>query len=84
MDAPYKDSLAYFETYWKSYLKVIKICKTMSECGYDIDGYGTLIDKTTFNKYGTYNKVPGFIFANGMYAYIRPWGWNDSKLQLVS
>ncbi len=80
----YEDNLKYFETYWKPYLKVIKICKTMKDCGYSSNnGYGYLTNKDAA-VYGTYNKVPGFIYGDGTYAYIRPFGWSDTKLQLLS
>lgn len=80
----YEDNLKYFETYWKPYLKIIKVCKTMRECGYNIDGYGVLADRINFKYYGLFNNVPGFIYGDGTYAYIRPYGFNDTALQLLS
>lgn len=41
----YEENLAYFEKYWKPYLKVLKVCKTMQECGYKYGGYAMLNDK---------------------------------------
>ena len=82
----YDDNLKYFETYWKPYLRIVKMCKTMAECGYDITGYAALADRNTFNRYGQVINVPGFIYGDGTYAYIRPYPLNDSRetLQLLS
>ncbi len=79
----YDDNLSYFEKYWKPYLKVIKVCKTMSECGYDITGYASLSDRNNYKYYGLFS-VPGFIYGDGTYAYIRPYGFNNTNLQLLS
>lgn len=81
----YEENLAYFEKYWKPYLKVLKVCKTMQECGYKYGGYAMLNDKQKFSYYGAYNnQIPGFIYGDGTYAYIRPYGFNNIKLQLLS
>ena len=79
----YEDNLAYFNTYWKPYLKVIKICKTMKECGYNIDGFASLTDRHNYTYYGLFNNVPGFIYGDGTYASIRPYGFNNVALQLL-
>ena len=85
----YDENLAYFNTYWAPYLKVIKICKTMAECGYNIDGYASVADRKNYVYYGQYDNVPGFIYGDGTYAYIRPYNAqstedNRYKLQLIS
>ena len=71
----YEDNLGYFNNYWKPYLKVLKICKTMAECGYNIYGYSVLNNKNFVN-YGQELNIPGFIFEDGTYAYIRPYSIN--------
>lgn len=85
----YEDNLAYFETYWKPYIKTIKVCKTMNECGYDITAYASVSDKNNYKYYGQFYNVPGFIYGDGTYAYIRPYHLNSTsdnpqKLQLLS
>ncbi len=70
-DSSYEENLKYFEDYWKPYLKVIKVCKTMSECGYNQNYFLSL--KNTHIAYIQYNNVPGFIYGDGTYAYIRPY-----------
>lgn len=85
----YEDNLAYFNKYWKPYLKLIKVCKTFRECGYKTTGYATYLDKNSFYHYGQFNNVPGFILGDGTYAYIRPYNSNSTedspqKLQLLS
>ena len=85
----YDDNLAYFEKYWKPYLKVIKVCKTMKECGYDITGYASVSDRNNYKYYGQERVFPGFIYGDGTYAYIRPYSYNPDipgyeKLQLLS
>ena len=82
----YDDNLKYFNTYWKPYLRVIKVCKTMKECGYDITGYAAL-GSTTYGYYGQFNNCPGFIYGDGTYAYIRPYSLAPDylpNLQLLS
>ena len=79
----YEDNLAYFNTYWKPYLKVIKVCKTMKECGYNITGFASLTDRHNYTYYGLFNNVPGFIYGDGTYASIRPYGFNNVALQLL-
>ena len=74
----YDDNLKYFETYWKPYLRIVKMCKTMAECGYDITGYATLANRNTFNYYGQASNVPGFIYGDGTYAYLRPYNSNST------
>lgn len=71
LNSSYEDNLSYFEKYWKPYLKIIKVCKTMSECGYKINGFH-YIDGSGI-VYGQYDNVPGFIYGDGAYAYIRPY-----------
>ena len=79
-NSSYNDNLAYFEKYWKPYLKVIKICETMKDCGYkqtflkDIKGgrHAYLIQP---------ENVPGFIYGDGTYAYIRPYSWDATLMQ---
>ena len=71
----YDDNLAYFNNYWKPYLKILKTCKTMSECGYNISGYSVL-NNDNFVYYGQDSNVPGFVFEDGSYAYIRPYSKN--------
>ena len=86
LGSSYDDNLAYFEKYWKPYLKVIKVCKTMKECGYDITGYATL-STTSYSMYGQFDNVPGFIYGDGTYAYIRPYPLHPEyvpTLQLLS
>ena len=85
----YEDNLAYFETYWKPYIKIIKVCKTMNECGYDITGYASLSNKNNYVYYGQFANVPGFIYGDGTYAYLRPYNINSTednrqRLQLLS
>ena len=83
----YDENLAYFNNYWKPYLKIIKVCKTMEECGYDIKNYATLVDKSNFSVYGQRDNLPGFIYGDGTYAYIRPFSYNTTNipnLQLLS
>lgn len=83
----YDENLEYFNNYWKPYLKVIKVCKTMKECGYDINNYATLADKSHFSVYGQPNNMPGFIYGDGTYAYIRPFSYQPiyvPNLQLLS
>lgn len=85
----YEDNLAYFETYWKPYIKTIKVCKTMNECGYDITGYASLSNKNNYVYYGQFANVPGFIYGDGTYAYLRPYNLNSTednrqRLQLLS
>ncbi len=75
----YDDNLKYFETYWKPYLRIVKMCKTMAECGYDITGYATLANRNTFNYYGQASNVPGFIYGDGTYAYLRPYSYNSTS-----
>ena len=85
----YEDNLKYFESYWQPYLNVTKICKSMSECGYNIRGYGVISNKNNKNYYGQSLNVPGFIYGGGFYAYIRPYNMTSTddkkqKLQLLS
>ena len=85
----YDENLRYFQTYWQPYLKVIKICKTMAECGYDITGYASVANRNNYTYYGQFSNVPGFIYGDGTYAYIRPYNVNSTednkqKLQLLS
>ncbi len=83
----YDDNLKYFETYWKPYLKVIKVCKNMKECGYDINGYAELNNKNSYLYYGQESNVPGFIYGDGTYAYIRPYSLAPDyvpEIQLLS
>ena len=85
----YDDNLKYFETYWKPYLKIIRMCKNMRECGYDITGYASVADKKNHVYYGQASNVPGFIYGDGTYAYLRPYNVNSTadnpqKLQLLS
>lgn len=85
----YQDNLKYFEKYWKPYLKIIKVCTTMNECGYDITGYASVANKNHHVYYGQADNVPGFIYGDGTYAYIRPYHYsstvdNPLKLQLLS
>lgn len=85
----YEDNLAYFETYWKPYIKTIKVCKTMNECGYDITGYASLSNKNNYVYYGQFANVPGFIYGDGTYAYLRPYHLNSTednrlRIQLLS
>ena len=89
LGSSYDENLKYFETYWKPYLKVIKVCKTMSECGYDITAYASVSDRNNYRYYGPGNNVPGFIYGDGTYAYIRPYSYHPDtpgfdKLQLLS
>ncbi len=85
----YDDNLKYFETYWKPYLKIVKVCSTMSDCGYNIPGYASLSDLEHYYYYGQRTNTPGFIYGDGTYAYIRPYSENSTadsprKLQLLS
>ncbi len=82
----YNENLKYFETYWKPYLKVIQICKTMSACGYKSNGYASVSDLTKYSYYGQAGNVPGFICGDGTYAYIRPYSISSqiAKYQLLS
>ncbi len=87
LGSSYDDNLKYFEQYWKPYLKVIKVCKTMKECGYSINGYATFINRNNFIYYGQASNVPGFIYGDGTYAYIRPYSYEPDyvpTLQLLS
>ena len=93
VSSSYEDNLKYFQTYWQPYLKVIKVCKTMQECGYDSNtkGYKMIAhDNDANNHYGQYSNVPGFIYGDGTYAYIRPYNAAPDaeslnlKLQLLS
>lgn len=78
LNSSYEDNLSYFEKYWKPYLKIIKVCKTMSECGYKINNFYFIDNSGT--GYGQYNNVPGFIYGDGTYAYIRPYSLSPNLL----
>lgn len=85
----YDDNLKYFESYWKPYLSIVKICRTMEECGYDIKGYASVADRDNYTYYGQYSNIPGFIYGDGTYAYIRPYNINSTpdnkqEIQLLS
>lgn len=75
----YDDNLKYFETYWKPYLRIVKMCKTMAECGYDIKNYASVSDRSNFKYYGQASNVPGFIYGDGTYAYLRPYSYNSTS-----
>ena len=75
----YDDNLKYFETYWKPYLRIVKMCKTMAECGYDIKNYASVSDRSNFKYYGQAGNVPGFIYGDGTYAYLRPYSYNSTS-----
>ncbi len=55
----------------------------MSECGYDINGFASLVDRHNYSYYGLFSNVPGFIYGDGTYASIRPYGFNNVALQLL-
>ena len=85
----YEENLKYFELYWKPYINVLQICEKMKDCGYKITGYASVADLKNYKWYGPNNNVPGFIFGDGTYAYIRPYNGNSTadnpqKLQLLS
>ena len=87
LGSSYDDNLKYFEQYWKPYLKIIKVCKTMKECGYDITGYAFLSEKNNYYHYGFGDNIPGFIYGDGTCAYIRPYSFKPDdvpELQLLS
>lgn len=84
----YQENYEYFEKYWMPYFKIIKICKTYSECGYEKPGFANLLEKTNFIYYGQSRSVPAFIYGDGTYAYIRPYSYNSTednkqRLQLI-
>lgn len=78
-NSSYEENLKYFEYYWKPYLKVIKVCKTMNECGYTKNYFLTL-KNTPLDYAAQRNNVPGFIYGDGTYAYIRPYSLNTTTL----
>ena len=59
----------------------------MKECGYDINGYAELNNKNSYLYYGQESNVPGFIYGDGTYAYIRPYSLAPDyvpEIQLLS
>lgn len=85
----YEENLKYIELYWKPYLNILQICEKMKDCGYKITGYASVADLKNYKWYGQNNNIPGFIFGDGTYAYIRPYNGNSTadnpqKLQLLS
>lgn len=85
----YEENLNYFKLYWEPYLKVMQICETMADCGYKINNYASVSDLKNYKYYGQDYNVPGFIYGDGTYAYIRPYHKNSTadkslKIQLLS
>lgn len=85
----YEENLNYFKLYWEPYLKVLQVCETMEDCGYKIHNYASVSDLKNYSYFGQYTNVPGFIYGDGTYAYIRPYNKNSTadnpkKVQLLS
>ena len=56
-DVDHSDPEAYFEKYWKPYLKIAKMCNTYRECGYTSNNPYTYVNGVSSNDSLVYNDV---------------------------
>lgn len=75
----YEENREWFNKYWRPYLKIVRECETMIKCGYKHNNFATLQNRTEYSKYGQTPNLPGYILGDGIYIFIRPWGYNDVR-----